>query len=704
MTSILKYNERAWAIDLISAINSYCTTRNRAIARAGGEESLKTNKKQTLFPDVIIFGDSDSVRVRHGWELKMPDTSINDKEFFDNAKEKAVRLGVNSFLLWNVNEAKLYINEGDENPLFSLKKSWGPIGINTRMDVKNSKSLWLNLLKEILDDLNDFFESGMLLSSSVEKIFNEKFLANVIEEYAPLAAQSIKIASNSKASKEAEIMLWWKASAVEYGKKSSDQIDFIILSKICITNWLNRFLFCHFLKKFHVVAKDVEKITQSVSIKTAQDTFDKITSNCDFMQVFKPEISSENIGDEVWGSLCEVNEFLTSLKLDSIPQNSLQNVVERALNISRRKFAGQYPTPSLLARLLVSLTMEDRDGTIIDPCCGTGTIPRAAYDIKTEKGISPARAIETIWASDKFQYPLQLCTISLSNPVAMGEVVQIFKSDVFDLKENKTISFTNPNDGSVSKRIIKKFDAITSNLPFVRFEDIKYANTNIPDHADIGISGKSDLFAYIVIALKNLIKDNGHIGIIISNSWLSSEWGNSFREAISEYFHIKIVVTSGAGKWFDNANVVTNIIVLSNKKPAEDDKILFLYTKLPIKDWNNDYIEKVCAEALLCKKSNSNDSATYSIYTNKEIKKLGKCQAGLSSFFSDIKWINEIENSLIKVSNLFDIERGERRGCNALFYPDKNHSLENEFLRPVLKTMRGVKGYIATRDSKAFCC
>lgn len=76
---MLKYNERAWAIDVISYINSIVSD-DSSIKRAGGEFSLHGNG-QALFPDILLFGGNGISEVLQGWELKMPDTSIDDKLF-----------------------------------------------------------------------------------------------------------------------------------------------------------------------------------------------------------------------------------------------------------------------------------------------------------------------------------------------------------------------------------------------------------------------------------------------------------------------------------------------------------------------------------------------------------------------------------------------------------------------------------------------
>ena len=87
MQSHVNYNERSWAIDLISEINSITSTRNLRIKKAGGEYTLST-EKNPLFPDVLLFADSSCQSILQGWELKLPDTPITDNEFIENATKK----------------------------------------------------------------------------------------------------------------------------------------------------------------------------------------------------------------------------------------------------------------------------------------------------------------------------------------------------------------------------------------------------------------------------------------------------------------------------------------------------------------------------------------------------------------------------------------------------------------------------------------
>ena len=95
----LNYNERSWVIDVISEINLFANSKNLSIKRAGGELSLGSERgKSTLFPDLLLFSDDGGSSAIQGWEMKFPDTAITDIELISNAKEKARRLNLNSFI------------------------------------------------------------------------------------------------------------------------------------------------------------------------------------------------------------------------------------------------------------------------------------------------------------------------------------------------------------------------------------------------------------------------------------------------------------------------------------------------------------------------------------------------------------------------------------------------------------------------------
>jgi hypothetical protein len=174
-----RYNERAWAIDLISFINSIID-ENKPIQRAGGEYSISKNS-QTLFPDVLLFGDKSTGQILQGWELKLPDTPINDAQFIENAAIKAKNLGLNSFLLWNTIDVNVYILDiNTDRYILDLKFNIIPLPYKSRSDVQNRPEIWKKCATEIISKLNDYFITGKIKEISPEIVFSDSGIINQI--------------------------------------------------------------------------------------------------------------------------------------------------------------------------------------------------------------------------------------------------------------------------------------------------------------------------------------------------------------------------------------------------------------------------------------------------------------------------------------------------------------------------------------------
>lgn len=94
-------NERSWAIEMISQINTIASNNDLLIKRAGGESTVSVDLKMRMFPDVILYGDKGLNSILQGWELKMPDVPITDAAFVNDAQRKARFLHLGSCVIWN---------------------------------------------------------------------------------------------------------------------------------------------------------------------------------------------------------------------------------------------------------------------------------------------------------------------------------------------------------------------------------------------------------------------------------------------------------------------------------------------------------------------------------------------------------------------------------------------------------------------------
>ena len=217
---------------------------------------------------------------------------------------------------------------------------------------------------------------------------------------------------------------------------------------------------------------------------------------------------------------------------------------------------------------------------------------------------------------------------------------------------------------------------------------------------------RQDLFSYIISSLNHLLDDTGRVGVIVSNAWLGTEWGRTLRSWLAKEFHIEMVVTSGVGRWFADADVVTNLVILQKSEVENDEASTtkFITLKKEISTWLPEDIQAWVTASLSATTNTDTSKYRIAIHTQKEIRNVEQTLPAWSALFTNLSWLWRCQPCLVPVSKQFHIARGERRGWNAVFYPQTGHGIEQEYIRPVLRTMQAVTGHIAEPDSEAFCC
>lgn len=713
------YNERSWAIDLIAHIKAYVGPINRPVKEAGGENSI-VKDGSSLFPDVLLFGDRGSAMILQGWELKMPDTPISDSEFLDNAIKKALILGLNSFVLWNVKSAHLYI-KNKKTDTFDLARVWDDlIDIKTREQVKENPERWKAVANNIIDTVNDYLDDGSIEGRTFIEAYSSGGLTSIILQNTKSLTDAINEKVKTDKLFRSKVTLWLDENSQEYSK-SKGQNETDTLSRAVLSNWLGKFLFAHILSSTSSPARSLLKtINGSTSVNTALEVFKEISNKCNFWTIFSPSLAMDLVPVSIWNHFLELNKLLNDLKIGEIDQKQLSNILEDTVSISSRKLRGQYTTPRPLARLLVELSINNlKEDRVADFCSGSGTIVRAALEAKL-KVCSPEEVSRDVYASDLDVYANQMTTFSLAKPNGMDLPIKVFNADVFTLKPTSNITFKHPKTGVEYHEQLGVFDVIVSNLPFISQDGRKYFQDSIdaisdklPTSYDFistddfkPFDKKSDIYAYIPFHILPLLKEGGCLGIVISNSWLGTEWGLGFLYQIIGHYHLKTVVTSGAGRWFSNSEVVTNILILekrvANDKSLED--VDFITLKRPLADLEDDSYLSTLSSLITMGAVDSNESLDVRTVSISDLFKFVKLGIGLSSQFIDCDWLTEVP--LTQVSSLIDSSRGKRRGWDALFYPSSNEDIESEFLEPVLLNSKGIKTYLVSPEYErnAFCC
>lgn len=707
------YNEPAWAIDLASEVNTYAARKNRPIKKATGE--LTITGAGSLFPDLLLLGDARRGRILQGWELKFPDTPITDTELLENAEQKARALGLNSFLVWNVTSAVLYVRDA-ETDTFEPRNTWSELShIDSRAKAREMEpDDWVPVLERILDSLNSLFETGTIEARTLVQAFSDDGVTQLLLRNTTSLAEYLGTQAAGDAEFDAAVHVWWSNARSSFAPYDEPWTP---LARMVLVAWINRLLFAHVLKGFSTVARAVDELSSRSMPDDALQIFEDLTSTSDFMSIFKGIGKLDRIDPGSWEQLLQLNGFLRELRLNEVDQGLLQQALEQSVASSRRKAAGQYSTPRALADFLVRLVLQDkRDWYLLDGFCGTGTIPRSAFDLRRDYGIDAESALGKTWASDKFSYPLQMATMALADPQAMGNVIRVFQSDIIDLAVGQQVEFVDPDTGRLLTENLPRFDCVASNLPFVRQEDLDEANPELrstfqeryaPRLNGQGLSGRSDLYAYLPFFIWDLVRPDGLVGLILSNAWLGTEAGSDFRSAVRQFFKIESIVVSAKGRWFINSDVVTCILLLRRREePVDsptDEEIKFCSLRVDVEGLASQDVGRVASSKVILGESDSQHVETQT-YTTSQIHRFEQSGLAWSALFANLQWLEELRDHLIPASNLCETNRGERRGWNPLFYPEEGHGIEDEYIEPVLKSMRSVTGLVAEPDAIAFCC
>ncbi len=704
--TIIRKNERSWAIDMITHINSFCRDKDLVIKRAGGENTVST-ETNTMFPDLILYGDRNQNLILQGWEIKMPDVPIEDETNVKDAQRKANSLNLNSCLVWNFTHAVLFI-KNDATGKFEIIKKWDNTDyIKTRDDVKTYEKNWIALLDKIILELNEYFVKGVFRNTPFQDIVSSSVVATLIKRNKNLVADKLKEESIKNAVMEAYIDDWWNQISYEYIKDETDKYN--AYAKTVLLNWTNRICFAHIIKTTQQSAFLIDDLNRDETTpKDADEIFEKITQKSDFYNIFVPIIYNRAIPDETWHDIIDFSNFLKESDLRNVDQKVLQNIMEETVAEARRQVNGQFTTPYLLAKILSKITVKDWHGNILDCCCGTGTIAKVALDIKKEH-LSVKEAVETVWASDKYSYLLQIANISMANADTIKIANRIFKHNALNLEIGEKIEIVNPNNGEIMPLLIPGFEAIISNLPFIQFSNISNEDKTILEKAGLNdLDGRLDLYGYIVVKIADLLKPGGRVGVILSNSWLGTNSGDSFVKLLRKKYNILQVHISGNGKWFQNASVVATILILE-KRGIEDSvppETSFMLWRSSLDEIVTDAKkEKILVNSSILDKEIDPNIISISKYSQSTIDELLKTGISRNALFHEIDWLNKVKDITKEINSVFDVNRGSRRGWDKLFYPSPGkHSIESDFLKPVLINAKNCEYLSAEADSDAFCC
>lgn len=281
MATVIRQNERSWAIEIISETNAFLSRLNLQIKRAGGESTLSLNNR-SMFPDLLLYADEGRERILQGWELKMPDVLITDQAFIDDATRKADALALNSFVLWNFTYGKLYVK--DEKGDFVERKVWaGTSQIKTRDDVLKYKAAWRPVIEDIVVTVNSYLLTGEIVAMSILNALPDNLMTSIIQRNKSILSKHYREACSCDMVMEQRIRVWWDSFKEDYINDEDDAFD--AYAKTVLLNWTNRIVFANVIKRYHNSANQVCEIDHGCTPAQANSVMEKIIQQGDYYNV-----------------------------------------------------------------------------------------------------------------------------------------------------------------------------------------------------------------------------------------------------------------------------------------------------------------------------------------------------------------------------------------------------------------------------------
>ncbi|GHT28302.1 hypothetical protein FACS189432_06050 [Bacteroidia bacterium] len=743
----IKRNERDWAGQLISWIKSAIESGTTVFEDATNDTGVKMESGRTKFPDILLFTDKVSGIIFNGWELKFPDTAVDDAVMLENALEKAKKLKSDSFVTWNGAQAVIWKINTDDYAIESLtkiKEYPKERTITTRDDLADPIKFGQNelLLRqraiELLHDLEQLYLNGELkpainITGNIIKAVHKASNIIIPQFQAAIIA---KKGSNDNFRKEFNQWKIYESATLKILASSSRRAESVVpeqvLAKFTFYNLIGKTLFYLTLCENLSGELDNIDIKEVSNIKTTLFSYFDKAKAIDYQAIFKPYFTDNIEYSEVTNNtLFSLIQVFTEFDFRVLPVEVIGNVLENLVPKEEKQKFGQYFTPETLANLVTFPAVQTNQDYLFDPTSGTGTFLNAFYKILNYHGnTSHSELLNHIWGNDVSHFPAILSVINLykQNVTQIDNFPRVTRDDFFNLNVGDAVCF--PDSRDYKKHIelpIPQFDAIASNFPFIQQEDIPneiltaffrekfeaQQQAFLKDNS-FKINERSDYFTYCVYNSIRFLKDNGHLAAITSNAWLGKEYGFQFKKFLLDNFHIKYIVKSNTEHWFSDSQVSTIYTVLQKGISDEPTKFVTVNFKLEERFTQDDInrqlsqIEEFYTEIDNCnnlrnprwKKANmmfnnlyrnEQDKIDVCVVSKAKLLKSIKSKENWSQYFlsSDL-FENFEEVQALLYPNVIEVFRGERTGWNDMFVvPERDviaSGIENAYLVPYIKS------------------
>jgi len=288
-------------------------------------------------------------------------------------------------------------------------------------------------------------------------------------------------------------------------------------------------------------------------------------------------------------------------------------VYEDLIPAEERHMLGQFYTPKPVAELIVKWAVKSPDDRVLDPGCGSGTFLVEAYKMLAELKLKkPAKEVkyvsydahrqilEQLVGIDINEFPAHLTAMNLAmrNPKVPSSNINVIVVDFFSIVPGKVLipsyRVKTVEGEKLVEVALKDFDAVVGNPPYTRWTEIPeptkslimercgnvIAKYNLTPQIARGV--EPGIYVYWIIHATNFLKEGRRLGMIISDSWLQTEYGKSFFRYLLDHYKIHAIIDISA-RVFPVPLIGACIILLercSNNTERNSNAVAFVYLDL----------------------------------------------------------------------------------------------------------------------------
>lgn len=589
-----------------------------------GLPDVETSGTDRKMPDTVIYESRRSQNILCVIEAKPPyyDT-FDEKGLKEPAREKASQRKAKYFCLTNFKRLIWYNTE----KVNALKPEEEQIVEKyTLSELENLDDIEQTRYSEpIKKGLENFLTKLYSVHSGKEpepKQAIDEFLIFRLQEKIRILSTYYRRIIDDQCHKDSSLALRLKKWFVDQGWSFAWQPqDFDKAARQTAYLLVNKILFYDLLQAKRPQDLDPleipESLTKSEMLQTTLQGYFNQVLKIDYETIYTTDFIDTIAFPEAKEVVKEIKGLVNVLKrydFSRLGYDVIGRIFERLIPQDERHNLGQYFTSPDVVDLILRFCLQHEDDKILDPACGAGTFLVRTYQHKKLMNQRKMHEdlLETLWGVDIAKFPAHLATINLAiNDLGVDKnYPNILQEDFFALlvgdegfdpeKWRKTRAKTL---GLKEREVTcpRWFDVVVGNPPYTRQEeiskispkDIEYKSKLI-GKALLDLRGKkvaeigkrAGIYAYFFVHGTKFLKDRGHFGFIVSNSWLDVDYGKGLQEFFLKNYKIIAIIESKVERWFEEADINTCIIILQkckDKKERNQNLVCFVYLKKPLR-------------------------------------------------------------------------------------------------------------------------